>query len=555
MVPVPLTLLLATSALAAGWPDLSSRPESGRVKGGRDTAVVIGIEDYAHLPDIPGAAKVARDWQEWLVHTQGLAPRRTFLLTDAQATRESIATAVADAALEVGDDGTLWIVFIGHGATTLEGQDAVLLPVETRPDPDSLLQAGEPLSSVLDFVGMGSFQNAVLVLDTSFSGMDRTGDPLVPGYTSSRTWIGRALGDGVLIFLAAGDRGLARQLPGGDLPAFSWLALGALRGWGDGDRNGEVKAGELLESSRAWTRKLDPSHAQVPEVRGKDLEVGLSRGKEPAPDLYAAALEANRTRTAALQSTLQAQEAEVVRRVAREWSALSSKVNQDPVGQMPEITAFLDRNSPLRLEEDGVVRWVDSPALAEARKRMGDLTAPTTAQRLQTAAGAQHVQQQEEIRRLAERNAWKGVETAFQDILALQAQGEHPTAADLMAGAQAARALGSALDVRMRLVQAYSLAPTTETVQWLNAIESGYGAVALRSERKEVLPLEPVTMPFAPDMRAAIEAANQALAQTRRFDGLLPEGLYRWGGETLLVLAGDSLQSCNLTGEGCRPVE
>ena len=67
-----LALLLAATALAAlspsaalaGWPDVG---EEQRVGGGsRDSAVVVGIERYAFVQDVPGARRNARDWQRWL---------------------------------------------------------------------------------------------------------------------------------------------------------------------------------------------------------------------------------------------------------------------------------------------------------------------------------------------------------------------------------------------------------------------------------------------------------------------------------------------------------
>ena len=191
----------------------------------------------------------------------------------------------------------------------------------------------------------------------------------------------------------------------------------------------------------------------------------------------------------------------------------------------------------------------------QLRQRLADLSTTATAIRTVSPAGAQHIQFQEEIRHLSERNAWKGVETAFQGILSLQTQGERPTAEDWMAGAQAARGLGRAMDVRLRLVQAYALAPSSDTVKWLNDIEANYGAVSLRNERKEPVVLESTSAPFAPDLRAAIDAANQTLTDTRRFEGLLPRGAYQFGGETLLVTPGGTLTACSLTGEGCRSVK
>ena len=47
------------------------------------------------------------------------------------------------------------------------------------------------------------------------------------------------------LFTAARNDEFAGPLPGADRPAFSYLALGGLRGWADEDDNGRVTAGEL----------------------------------------------------------------------------------------------------------------------------------------------------------------------------------------------------------------------------------------------------------------------------------------------------------------------
>ena len=108
------------------WPDLSAPPP---LQGGgeSDAALLIGIEDYLLVEDVPGALDNIDDWYMWLKKTRGLPLGSTVMLRDEQATRETILEETQEAAGRVGPGGTLWFLFIGHGAPSKDGQDGLLL--------------------------------------------------------------------------------------------------------------------------------------------------------------------------------------------------------------------------------------------------------------------------------------------------------------------------------------------------------------------------------------------------------------------------------------------
>ena len=171
---------------------------------------------------------------------------------------------------------------------------------------------------------------------------------------------------------------------------------------------------------------------------------------------------------------------------------------------------------------------------------------------------AEHRQISEEMERLAQRNAWTGVERNFVQLLELQEAGEVITYEEWHLGAQAARALGDMGSCRDRLAQAVKLEGKEEDIAWLEQIDKSYGPVALRSVDKESVPtLSIAAMPFAADQRAALEYAQKTLADDRNFRGLLPPGDYTFeaGGvtETFTVAAG-SLEQIDIkltpSGEG-----
>ena len=140
---------------------------------------------------------------------------------------------------------------------------------------------------------------------------------------------------------------------------------------------------------------------------------------------------------------------------------------------------------------------------------------------------AEHRRLSEEMDKLAQRNAWTGVERNFQELLALQKKGEVLTYEEWYLGAQAARALGNMAACRERLAEAVKVDGKDEAVSWLEQVDSTYVSVDLKTvDREATASLSIGGMPFAPDQRAAVEYAQAQVADQRQFVGLLPPGDY-----------------------------
>jgi hypothetical protein len=172
---------------------------------------------------------------------------------------------------------------------------------------------------------------------------------------------------------------------------------------------------------------------------------------------------------------------------------------------------------------------------------------------------AEHRRIREEMKRLASRNAWAGVERNFQELLALQAKSDVEISyEEWRLGAQAAQNLGDMQALRDRLAQAVRIEGKEEDIAWLEQIDKNFGSANLRSVDKDSVPtLTIAAMPFAADQRAALEYAQKQLAEKRAFRGLLPPGDYTFdaGGvsETFTITAG-SLEATTVkltpSGEG-----
>jgi len=134
------------------------------------------------------------------------------------------------------------------------------------------------------------------------------------------------------------------------------------------------------------------------------------------------------------------------------------------------------------------------------------------------------------MRSLSQKNAWKGVESKYDDLMALPV--EH-TPADHRFGADAARALGSALERRDRLVAAGE-AGEVEAQNEAAQLSDAYGRLYVLGN----LPVAPATMPFDPDPRRSIVYAQDSVKGGNTFWGMLPVGDYTVGPHSVQLQSG-----------------
>ncbi len=283
-------LILAATAFAdpGPWPSLAA-PAKSVGGGARDAAVIVGIGKYDAVPPVVGAAENARDWYEYLTATRGVPAQNARLLIDGDAAREDILEAVKTAARRVGPGGTLWFVFVGHGARGADGRDGLLAGVDARPSLSSLQARSVAESELLRALARGRERDALVVLDACFSGRDEDGRELVAGLQPLMPSMGVRVPDPreAVLTAAAGDQ-FAGALPGEQRPAFSYLILGGLRGWA-ADARGVVTAEGLWSYARRALEATVRGREQSPQLWG-NRRAAWASSREPGPDLARVAL-------------------------------------------------------------------------------------------------------------------------------------------------------------------------------------------------------------------------------------------------------------------------
>ena len=281
-------LLAVTPPVAAaptGMPELSEPARTGQ-RSAADAAVVIGVEDYAYLPDVPYARGDAQAFDDFVRYTRGIPDDRVALLRDARA--YEIEKAVKDAGARVGAGGRVWVYFAGHGAMDPNGARRLLLGGDAATAPEAFARFAVAVDDVRAWATAGGGE-AVVVVDACYNGGARTGEGVLTG--------GRrvAVPDYALAasaqateWTATGPKELSAPLPPLEHGAFTYFAVGALRGWADGEvdgkRDGSVTA---EEANRYVARALRTVQAQgqTPQLAASDgARLVLAKGvKEAGP--------------------------------------------------------------------------------------------------------------------------------------------------------------------------------------------------------------------------------------------------------------------------------
>ncbi len=241
-------LRVAAASPPPPLPDLSDPERTGQTAP-KDAAVVIGVEGYSYVPHVPYARRDAEAFETFILYTRGVPLDRVRMLKDARA--YEIEDAIRAAGQEVGPGGTVWVYFAGHGAMDPNGSRRLLLGSDAATDPSAFARFAVAVDDVRTWATAGGGQ-AMLVLDACYNGGGRTGDTVlgggrrfaVPDYAlapspSSTEWAATAPSE------------LAAPFDAAQHGAFTYFAIGALRGWADGEvdgrRDGNVTTQEASE--------------------------------------------------------------------------------------------------------------------------------------------------------------------------------------------------------------------------------------------------------------------------------------------------------------------
>ncbi len=167
--------------------------------------------------------------------------------------REDTLEAV-DRAIAEGEGGTVWVYFAGHGAGNPDTGERMLLGDDVRPKVSAFASRGVAVAELEERITSGG-RTAQLVLDACYTGASRGGTSIsggtrmvVPTYAVKATGPSRQ-------WNAAGADQLAAPLDKARHGAFTYFAVGALRGWADGELSGIPDGKVMADEAQAYVAR------------------------------------------------------------------------------------------------------------------------------------------------------------------------------------------------------------------------------------------------------------------------------------------------------------
>ena len=281
-----LSLLLSLSFLSQAqesppmWPAHESFQTSEKL-GQDDVALIISIEDYLYVSDYRGAKENGQDWKRWFLEGRGLSPERVFFLEDAQATQKNMVQTWKKVTKALGKKGRLWFVFLGYGSSFKN--QAYLITADTTLKKNHVRKNGWAWKNMQELLKKQKEVEVVAILDACFSGTTPQQELL---NVETKTLDAQKLAYermSVLVYnkmdSCLGEIPQLRRIP------FSYLSLGALRGWGDVDFDGQITLQEMLGYTNAVFETVSPERPRDSLLIAEDPNMVMSKAFEAGPDL------------------------------------------------------------------------------------------------------------------------------------------------------------------------------------------------------------------------------------------------------------------------------
>ena len=262
------------------WPEHRTFTSSEQV-GTEDVAIVVSIEDYLYVRDYRGARENGQDWKRWLEESRGIPSERLFFIEDAQATKKNIEQTWKKATKILGKKGRLWFVFLGYGSSC-KGKP-FLITADTTLKKNHVQKNGWDWKNIHNLLKKNEDIEAIAIMDACFSGTTPYNEPL---NVVTETLPAKDLAYERLSLLMFNKMdGCLGEIPNLRRNPFSYLALGALRGWGDVDFDGKITMQEMLGYVNKVFSIVTPERPRDSILISDTPNLLMSKAQGEGPDL------------------------------------------------------------------------------------------------------------------------------------------------------------------------------------------------------------------------------------------------------------------------------
>ena len=260
------------------WPDISQPIPNVGYNTSKDSALIISIENYDDIPDVKGAVQNGKDWEQYFLKSAKIPVHRVQHLKNKDAYQEKIIRTAEKLVKSTPAGGKIWLVFIGHGAN--HKGEPIFVDVDARQE-EASFEGQLTQRRLLEI--LGESHEVVALIDACFSGQDNQGLALLSGTQFAAPTSLLDIPQTTILTAADKDE-YAGSLVGLDRPAFSYLALGAMRGWADENKDQKVSLTEVRDYVDYTMQAVISDREQTPTLTGKG-DLVVSKVKEKGPDL------------------------------------------------------------------------------------------------------------------------------------------------------------------------------------------------------------------------------------------------------------------------------
>jgi len=249
--------------------NIETLPVTAQKLDQKNWALIIGIEDYQHLPNVPYAKNDAQLVEKYFERVLGVPTENIILLLDDKATKTSIQGTIREfIPRNIENDSTLYVYYAGHGLPDPEEKDAYILPYDGNTS--YFKTSGYKLQEFYDDINKLEVNRTYVFLDTCFSGATARGNETLFEGARILTLVEplKPQSDKIVSFSASGGGEISGSYPEKKHGLFTYFLLSGLKGKADQNNDGSIINKELYNYINKNVRKLAArqGRTQTPDI-------------------------------------------------------------------------------------------------------------------------------------------------------------------------------------------------------------------------------------------------------------------------------------------------
>ena len=241
-------LMEYTSFILKPLTDISQLPENSQKLNHKNWGLIIGIENYAHLPSVNYARKDAMIVKEYFIKILGVPEENILSLIDDEATKARIEEYFKDyIPYYVDEDTILYVYYVGHGAPEKEKGELYLFPYDS--DTRFITKTAYRLKSFYQNLDNLKVEKVFVYLDSCFSGVAARGSEML----AKDIWPALVYvddinlhSDDIVSMIASSSGQMSHSYPETNHGLFTYFFLKGLMGEADSDEDHWISVTEIF---------------------------------------------------------------------------------------------------------------------------------------------------------------------------------------------------------------------------------------------------------------------------------------------------------------------